>query len=43
MNLLEVFGLAFIALVLINLTAMVWAIRNARLNEKLSVTKEQVV
>jgi hypothetical protein len=43
MNVLEVFGLAFIALVLINLNSMVRAIKNARQNEKLSVTKVQEV
>jgi len=41
MNVLEVLGLAFIALVLINLTSLIWAIKNARLDEKLEITKEQ--
>lgn len=40
MNVLEVFGLAFIALVFINLTSMIWAIKNARLNETQNIIKE---
>jgi len=37
MNVLEVFGIAFIALVVINLISMIWAIKN------INLTKEQEI
>ena len=41
MNVLEVFGLAFIVLVIINVTSMIWAVKHARINETLNITKAQ--
>jgi hypothetical protein len=40
MNVLEVLGLAFVAAVIIYLTSMIWAIKNARLNETQNITEE---
>ena len=37
MNLIEVSGIAFIAIVLINLTSMIWPIKDARLDKMPSV------
>jgi len=41
MNVLEVFGLAFIVVVIINLISMVWAIKKAPRNETPITTNEQ--
>jgi hypothetical protein len=43
MNVLEVFGLAFIVVVIINLISMVWAIKKARLIQSINLTSEQEV
>jgi hypothetical protein len=43
MNFIEIFGLAFLALVVINLISMIWAIKKAPVNENPNVVIEQEV
>jgi hypothetical protein len=43
MNFFEIFGLAFLVLVVINLISMIWAIKKAPINETPNVTSEQEV
>ncbi len=41
MNVFEVFGVAFLVLVIANLVSMIWAIKNARCIETPNLTNEQ--
>ena len=41
MNIFEVFGLAFITVVAINLVSMIWAIKKAPRSETPNITNEQ--
>lgn len=41
MNIFEVFALVFIALVIINVASMIWAIKKAELYESISINADQ--
>lgn len=43
MNIFEIIGAAFIAIVVINLATMIWAVKKARLQESLNLNNEQEV